>query len=115
MPLDGIDHGAADALRIIDAVIARLGPKGERWHHGTRDAKGKYCLRSALRYARRKLKTAPGDPATDYIRQAIREVPGLPGFYGYVEAFNSRGATKFRDVREVLLRAKELAAIGAGV
>jgi hypothetical protein len=41
-------------LRIIDAVIARLGPKGERWHHGTRDAKGKYCLRSALHYARRK-------------------------------------------------------------
>ena len=115
MPLDGINHGAADALRIINAVIALLGPKGERWHHGTHDAKGKHCLRSALHYARRKLKTAPGDPATAYIRQAIREVPQLPRFFDYVEAFNCRSATKFRDVREVLLRAKELAAIGAGV
>jgi hypothetical protein len=51
MPLDGIDHGVADALRIIDAVV--LGPKGERWHHGTRDTKGMHCLRSALHYARR--------------------------------------------------------------
>jgi hypothetical protein len=115
MPLDGIDHGAADTVRIIDAVIEALGPKGERWRKGgMSDASGRHCLRGALFYARRKIDVR-GDRATDCILEAIRKIPNLPGCWASMEAFNDRKNTKFRDVRDVLLRARELAAIGAGV
>jgi hypothetical protein len=59
-----------------------------------------------LHYARLKLRTVKGDRATV---QAIHEIPDLPGYWGYVEAFNDRREAKLRDVLAVVLRARELA------
>jgi hypothetical protein len=109
MPFDDTTR-TTDTVRILDEVIAVLGPKGERWSQRVyHNRKGQHCLRGALHYARRKLKTPAGDRATDCIRQAIREIPGLLAYWAYVEPFNDRREAKFRGVRAVLARARQLA------
>ena len=113
MPFDGNDP--TSAVRLIDAVLDVLGPEGERWiKKRLSNARGHHCILGALAYSRRKLRTPRGDLATDYIRQAIRELPGDPLWLTSVTCFNDYPDRRFTDVRDVLRRARVLAAGSEG-
>ena len=108
MPFDG--QPDMTALRLIEAVIEALGPKGKRWVRGrfsTRE--GEHCVMGALDHCRRKLRTPKGDRATFFLRRAVNyNLPERHYELG-VSNFNDLWEGRFADVHAMLLLARELA------
>jgi len=110
MPFDGsrFDHGP---LRLFDEMLEFFGPDGERWaQHAQIDDDGRRCLVGALAGCRAKLKMPKRDNAARYLRAAIRGHQG--GNRISIMRFNDHEQRTFKDIRDVLLAAGEMARTG---
>ena len=100
-----LGHTGVDTVNTLSAMEWYFGQGGRNWTRGEyHGADGTKCLVGAAQA----LKQGAIEDARYWIRQAIAERGGLIGVIGSIELFNDTRVS-FREIAEVLARAKELA------
>ena len=100
-----LGHTGVDTVNTLSAMEWYFGQGGRNWTRGEyHGADGTKCLVGAAQA----MKQGAIEDARYWIRQAIAERGGLIGVIGSIELFNDTRVS-FREIAEVLARAKELA------